>query len=189
MSIRITKLHLILFLTAVALTGFFFTMQNENLSFGNFFSFLAQFSVISKKTSSPSVKVPEPEPVNIEQIRHNTQQVIAIAGEEMKIAKKQGKDIVQGQGTLRYAKELFTDEKYIESESYALQSIQEFKKATMKLLSSYRIKRGDNLWDISKRKDVYGRGAKWVKLWRANEEKIPDFDYIYRGQVLKVPRD
>lgn len=52
----------------------------------------------------------------------------------------------------------------------------------------YVVRRGDNLWNIAKRPDVYGRGAGWVKIWRANERKVPDFSVIVAGQELKIPR-
>ncbi|HRY29376.1 MAG TPA: hypothetical protein P5079_04980, partial [Elusimicrobiota bacterium] len=51
--------------------------------------------------------------------------------------------------------------------------------AAPSLLDRYITKAGDNLWNISKRPDVYGRGAGWVKIWRANEKQIPDFDVLY----------
>jgi nucleoid-associated protein YgaU len=53
----------------------------------------------------------------------------------------------------------------------------------------YVVQPGDNLWAIAKRPDVYGRGAKWVRLWRANEKDIPDFDKITSGMVLSVPAE
>jgi len=54
--------------------------------------------------------------------------------------------------------------------------------------TSYLVQRGDNLWNISKKPEVYGRGATWVKIWRANEKRILDFDVIYSGMRLTIPR-
>ncbi len=51
----------------------------------------------------------------------------------------------------------------------------------------YRIKKGDTLWRIAKKPAVYGQGAGWVKIWRANQKKIPDFDQLPVGMVLKIP--
>ncbi|MBI4395971.1 MAG: LysM peptidoglycan-binding domain-containing protein [Elusimicrobia bacterium] len=52
----------------------------------------------------------------------------------------------------------------------------------------YVVKRGDNLWNIAKKREVYGRGAGWVRIWRANENKVPDFDILYSGITLEIPR-
>jgi nucleoid-associated protein YgaU len=57
------------------------------------------------------------------------------------------------------------------------------------LVDTYVVRRGDTLWSIAKKSQVYGRGAGWVKIWRANERKIPDFDRIYSGVTLTIPRE
>lgn len=114
-------------------------------------------------------------------------QAIAVAGEYWKIAKKEGKDIVQGQLTLRAAKEYLAQGDYENAFTLAKQSIKEFKSAPF-LNLEYIVIRGDNLWNIAKMSKHYGRGSEWVKIWRANEKRIPDFDLIYSGQVLVIPR-
>lgn len=55
-------------------------------------------------------------------------------------------------------------------------------------LDSYVVRRGDNLWNIAKKPEVYGRGSGWVRIWRANELQVPDFSVIVTGQELKIPR-
>ncbi len=55
-------------------------------------------------------------------------------------------------------------------------------------VESYVVRRGDNLWNIAKKPEVYGRGSGWVRIWRANEHKVPDFSVIMSGQKLKIPR-
>lgn len=50
---------------------------------------------------------------------------------------------------------------------------------------AYVVQRGDNLWTISKK--LFGRGSLWVKVWRANEGAVPDFDAIETGQSLHIP--
>lgn len=191
MSIRITKLHLMLFLTAVMLTFFFFLQQSQQYSMNALFDRFP-YEIIKKK---PAFVAPAAESRDIpaqsvirDTIEQDTRQVIAVAGEDMKIAIKQGKDVAEGQSVLRRAKDLFSEEQYRPAMHQAQQAIEEFKIASVKLLSTYRVKRRDTLWAIARRQDVYGRGSKWVTLWRANEEKISDFDYIYSGQVLTIPR-
>ena len=50
--------------------------------------------------------------------------------------------------------------------------------------NTYKIKPGDNLWDISVR--AYGDGFKWPELAKVNNIEIPNL--IYAGNVLKIPR-
>jgi nucleoid-associated protein YgaU len=47
------------------------------------------------------------------------------------------------------------------------------------------IRRGDNLWRISKRN--YGRGLRYQAIFTANKDKIRDPDLIYPGQIFVVP--
>lgn len=47
------------------------------------------------------------------------------------------------------------------------------------------IRRGDTLWQISRR--VYGRGVRYSTIYLANQEQISDPDRIWPGQVFRVP--
>lgn len=47
------------------------------------------------------------------------------------------------------------------------------------------IRRGDTLWQISRR--VYGQGVKYTTIYLANEAQISDPDRIWPGQVFAVP--
>ena len=47
------------------------------------------------------------------------------------------------------------------------------------------IRRGDTLWQISRR--VYGRGVKYTTIYAANADQIGDPDRIWPGQVFAVP--
>ncbi len=48
------------------------------------------------------------------------------------------------------------------------------------------VRRGDTLWKIARR--YYHAGTRYGALYRANRGAIRDPDYIYPGQVLRVPR-
>lgn len=47
------------------------------------------------------------------------------------------------------------------------------------------IRRGDNLWTISRR--VYGRGIQYTRIFDANREKISNPNLIFPGQVFDLP--
>lgn len=47
------------------------------------------------------------------------------------------------------------------------------------------IRRGDNLWRISRR--VYGKGVRYSSIYLANQDQIRDPDRIWPGQVFTLP--
>ena len=49
------------------------------------------------------------------------------------------------------------------------------------------IRRGDNLWRISRR--MYGRGVRYTTIYLANEPQIVNPDLILPGQVFSVPKE
>ncbi|WP_157015178.1 LysM peptidoglycan-binding domain-containing protein [Mesorhizobium xinjiangense] len=54
-----------------------------------------------------------------------------------------------------------------------------------KVDGSVIIRRGDTLWQISRR--VYGRGVRYSTIYLANQDQISDPDLIWPGQIFKVP--
>jgi len=52
----------------------------------------------------------------------------------------------------------------------------------------WSVRRGDSLWRISSRDDVYGDGTKWPRLYESNRGLIRDPDLIFPGQELSIPR-
>ncbi|WP_249116717.1 LysM peptidoglycan-binding domain-containing protein [Ciceribacter sp. L1K23] len=53
--------------------------------------------------------------------------------------------------------------------------------------NSVIIRRGDTLWQISRR--VYGQGVRYTTIYLANEDQIINPDLIEPGQIFKVPTD
>ena len=47
------------------------------------------------------------------------------------------------------------------------------------------IRRGDTLWQISRR--IYGKGVRYTTIYLANEDQISDPDRIIPGQVFGIP--
>lgn len=54
---------------------------------------------------------------------------------------------------------------------------------------SYTVMRGDNLWNISGRSEIYGNPYNWPLIYKANRDKIQDADLIYPGQVFTIDRN
>ena len=57
---------------------------------------------------------------------------------------------------------------------------------TVRTLPKIIIRRGDNLWTISRRR--YGEGIRYTTIYLANKRQIRDPDLIYPGQVFVMPQ-
>ncbi len=57
--------------------------------------------------------------------------------------------------------------------------------ALQKVEGSVIIRRGDNLWTISKR--TYGKGTRYTTIYLANRDQIRNPDLIWPGQVFTMP--
>lgn len=54
-----------------------------------------------------------------------------------------------------------------------------------KTAQSYKVVKGDCLWNIAKK--FYGDGSKYKVIYNANKDKIDNPNLIYPGQVLTIP--
>lgn len=52
----------------------------------------------------------------------------------------------------------------------------------------YTVIRGDCLWNIAKKKDMYADPFKWPRIWSANRTMIKNPDLIYPKQGFRIPR-
>lgn len=57
------------------------------------------------------------------------------------------------------------------------------------LPTTWKVYRGESLWRIASYPEVYGSGAKWPIIYRANRDQIKDPNLIYPNQVFEIPRD
>lgn len=57
------------------------------------------------------------------------------------------------------------------------------------MYSEYNVERGDYLWKISGKQDIYGDPYQWMRIYSYNREQIKDPDLIYPKQVFKIHRD
>ena len=49
----------------------------------------------------------------------------------------------------------------------------------------HRVEGKENFWDISRM--YYNSGRYYKALWKANEDKVPQIDKLYRNTVLRIP--
>jgi nucleoid-associated protein YgaU len=52
----------------------------------------------------------------------------------------------------------------------------------------YEVIRGDNLWNISGKGEIYANPYQWPLIYKANRDKISDADLIHPGQVFDIDR-
>ncbi|HQV34346.1 MAG TPA: LysM peptidoglycan-binding domain-containing protein, partial [Calditrichia bacterium] len=52
----------------------------------------------------------------------------------------------------------------------------------------YTVLRGDYLWKISGKTNVYGDPYAWIRIYSANRSQIKNPDLIYPQQVFEIPR-
>ncbi|MFA3782981.1 LysM peptidoglycan-binding domain-containing protein [Melioribacteraceae bacterium 4301-Me] len=51
----------------------------------------------------------------------------------------------------------------------------------------YTVVKGDCLWNIAKKKDIYDNPFAWPKIYKSNRDQIKNPDLIYPKQVFKIP--
>jgi len=57
------------------------------------------------------------------------------------------------------------------------------------MADNYTVVRGDNLWNISGKSDIYGDPYQWPLIFKANRSQIKDPDLIFPGQNFAIDRN
>ncbi len=52
----------------------------------------------------------------------------------------------------------------------------------------YEVMKGDYLWKIAKKPEIYGDPYQWIKIYTYNRDQIQNPDLIYPKQVFRIPR-
>jgi nucleoid-associated protein YgaU len=52
---------------------------------------------------------------------------------------------------------------------------------------TYMVKKGETLWSIAAKKEIYNDPYKWLLLYHANRDQIFDPNLIYPGMILMIP--
>jgi len=53
---------------------------------------------------------------------------------------------------------------------------------------SYTVNRGDYLWKIAAKEDVYGDAYAWMRIYTSNKDQIKNPDLIFPNQTFMIPR-
>ncbi len=57
------------------------------------------------------------------------------------------------------------------------------------LWDDYTVIRGDYLWRIARKPDVYGDPMQWIRIYSYNTDQIKDPDLIYPEQIFKIQKE
>jgi LysM domain/Domain of unknown function (DUF4398) len=55
--------------------------------------------------------------------------------------------------------------------------------------NQYQVVRGDNLWNIAGKSDIYADSYQWPLIYKTNRDQIKDADLIEVGQVFNIDRN
>lgn len=56
------------------------------------------------------------------------------------------------------------------------------------MYDEYTVARGDYLWKIAKKDDIYGDPFQWVRIYSYNRDQIKNPDMIFPDQIFKIQR-
>ncbi len=213
---RITKLHLLLILSAIiAGVGYVYyrVRQQEKNALQQIYQSPAGGEVVAPDQAEEQPKTGEPtvveeqaktaeEQAKAEEARVEEEQQVKVQAELERVkgliekGRSENFDVVSAEEMFNLGVKSFENKNYPPALQCFLEAAERLKKAVPsvpkeaaaeKSVTSYKVKRGDSLWSIAKRKSIYGRGSKWIKIWKANENQIKDFDRIYAGQTFLIP--
>ncbi|MDI6757056.1 MAG: LysM peptidoglycan-binding domain-containing protein [Endomicrobiia bacterium] len=182
---KITKLHLILLI--VALGGFFAWKEYaRGVEIARQREELERARREEKSREEIEARKRELEAENLAKKATLSREAIAVAGEILKIARRENLDAAKGRATLRAAKKTLAEGDPHKAWELARQSIKELKETAFgdKI---YAVKSGDNLWDIARMRRHFSDGRKWPYIYLANKSKIKNPRVIYPRQRLVVP--
>lgn len=54
---------------------------------------------------------------------------------------------------------------------------------------TYTVMRGDYLWKIAGKGDIYGDPYAWIRIYSSNTDQIKNQDLIFPNQIFRIPRD
>jgi hypothetical protein len=65
----------------------------------------------------------------------------------------------------------------------------EMGEAPFQVFDVYAVQKGDTLWSIAAKPEVYGKATAWRRIFDANRDLLKSPDRLRAGMTLKIPRD
>jgi nucleoid-associated protein YgaU len=130
-------------------------------------------------------------PANSEEARRKTAATIATVGEAYRVLCKQFGELPPVAKPLRAAKRYQAEGKTdlaIASASEAWKVIKAFRSKAGSMMQTYQVARGDTLWRIAAVHSPVHDGAGWVTIWKANQDRVSNFNRIEIGWTLTIPQ-
>jgi len=56
------------------------------------------------------------------------------------------------------------------------------------IFDQYTVLKGDYLWKISKKEEIYGNPYQWIRIYCVNKDQIKDPDLIFPNQIFNIAR-
>jgi nucleoid-associated protein YgaU len=150
----------------------------------------------------------------VDQARLDAENAIASASKAISAAQEVGADTAIAESLLDEARKAFADGDYATATSKAREAESAANRAKMDALAKAEAEKveqevveeeevvekppkiyvvgtwqrdRDCLWNIAKKRNIYGDPWKWKRIYKANSDKIKDPDLIYPGQKLIIP--
>ena len=97
----------------------------------------------------------------------------------------------KSQANIAVSQAEFENKKFLNSNTVAYVPVKSnaFSGGESGRVDSYSVTRGDNLWNISGKEEVYANPYQWPLIYKTNRSQIKDADLIYPGQVLDIDQN
>ena len=73
-------------------------------------------------------------------------------------------------------------------ETAGMESMPSASTAGSQAVDTYVVKKGDSLWLIAARPEIYGNAGKWRRIYNANRDRLKTPSRIRAGMTLRIPR-